>query len=87
MEEKIKRVIETLNDFGYGVGDKIADGNKIMINNFDGILGGYGLRGWQWEHIRKVFINEGLDYYIFDEMVIPGSLVLVIITLEESLNY
>lgn len=87
MEEKIKRAIETLNKFGYGVGDKIVYGNKISISNFDGILGGYGLRGWQWEHIRKVLANEGLDYYIYDEETTPGNLVLIIITLEESLNY
>ena len=87
MEEKIKRAIETLNKFGYGVGDKIVDGNKISISNFDGILGGYGLRGWQWAHIQKVLANEGLDYYILDAETIPGNLVLKIITLEESLNY
>lgn len=60
-------------------------GNKLILSNSDGILGGFGLRGWQWEKFRNVLTNNNLDYYI--ESLNCDNLVIVLITLEESLKY
>ena len=86
MEEKIKKAAYELDDNGFVVEEQ---GNgRIVLENTDGILRGYGIRGWQWNKIREILVNNGLDYYIEEQdMYVSSGIELGILTIEESLEY
>lgn len=87
MEEKIKKAVSELEDNGFVV--EKYDSHFIVLEHTDGILGsGYGIRGWQWNKIREILVNNGLDYYIEEQdMYVSSGIELGIITIEESLKY
>lgn len=73
--------IEDLQASGYNIG--FNDGT-ILICNEDGAMK-YGIRGWQWEILRNILVEHGLDYHIVS---LEGeSICLEFIDIQESLDY
>lgn len=82
MKEKVAKALVKLSDAGFDVAIK---GDKLMMSNFDGILGGFGVRGWQWEKFRAILVANGLDYYI--DSLDCGNFVIILIPIGVSMDY